>query len=56
MIKIILLFCFFIFTSANANSIAKYEIAGAKLNISILEIMSEDQVLENVLRRDERDE
>ena len=41
---------------AFANSIAKYEIAGAKLNISILEIMSEDQVLENVLRRDERDE
>ena len=38
------------------SEISDYEMAGAKLNISILEIMNVDQVAENVISRDERDE
>ena len=38
------------------SEISDYEMAGAKLNISISEIMNADQVAENVISRDERDE
>ena len=38
------------------SEISDYEMAGAKLNISILEIMNADEVAENVISRDERDE
>ena len=38
------------------GKISNYQMAGAKLNISILEIMTADQVAENVLGTDQRDE
>ena len=35
-----------------ADAISEYEMAGAKLKISILEIMTEEQVAENLHSRD----
>ena len=39
-----------------ADAISEYEMAGAKLKISILEIMTEEQVVENLHSRDWADE
>ena len=48
----ILMFC----NTGLASEISKYQMAGAKLNISILDIMTVDQVAENLINTDRRDE
>lgn len=56
--KKISLYIFLVLMSCNIafGKISNYQMAGAKLNISILEIMTADQVAENVLGTDQRDE
>jgi hypothetical protein len=56
--KKIPLYIFLFLMSCNIafGKISSYQMAGAKLNISILEIMTADQVAENVLGTDQRDE
>ena len=49
---LVLMFC----NVGFADAISEYEMAGAKLKISILEIMTEEQVVENLHSRDWADE
>ena len=59
LMKKLSLFVFLVLMWCNvgfADAISEYEMAGAKLKISILEIMTEEQVVENLHSRDWADE
>ena len=52
---IILLLTLFFSKNVYTDEISDYEIAGAKLNISIVEIMTVDEISENIIAKDNRD-
>ena len=54
-ILLTILFTLVLSGGSSADEISDYEIAGAKLNISIVEIMTVDEITENIIAKDNRD-